>query len=211
MNSSPRLSRILAAALLSAVAVFAAAAPAHAHDELLISVPAADATLDTLPGEISLTFSGTVSVEPGATEVEVTDADGTTVSAGDPLVDGTIVTQALDGDASGVLTVLWKVVSSDGHPISGEYSFTVEPAPAPAPTPTTPTEPTDEPTAAPGDEPAEDAVATPISAPVPDDADAPRWPWIVGGVLVIGVGGVVVYLLLSRARRERELGSGSER
>ena len=62
-----------------------------------------------------------------------------------PLVEGTVVTQPLSGAASGLVTVLWKVVSSDGHPISGEFGFTVT-AP-PTPTPTATATPSEEPTA----------------------------------------------------------------
>ena len=57
-----------------------------------------------------------------------------------PTAQDNVLTQPLEGTASGVITVLWKVVSSDGHPISGEFSFTATGAPTPTPTQTaTPT------------------------------------------------------------------------
>lgn len=192
----------LLVAFLLAAGGLLSASPAHAHDELVSSDPAADAALDALPGQLTLTFSGELATDPGATELAVTDASGASLAAGDPVVAGTVVTQALSGTASGVVTVLWKVVSSDGHPISGEYAFTVTAAPAPTATPT------DEPTATPTDEPDEIATPEPLvtATPASDDSSfSDVWPWVVGGLLVAGLGGAVVYLLVSRARREKAL------
>nr|BFF11089.1 hypothetical protein GCM10025699_23920 [Microbacterium flavescens] len=82
----------------------------------------------------------------------MTDASGTSLLDGAPTAQDNVLTQPLAGEASGEITVLWKVVSSDGHPISGEFAFTVAPAPTPTdtatptPTPTESTEPTTEPT-----------------------------------------------------------------
>lgn len=192
---------MLVSLLLAAGGVLVAA-PAHAHDELVSSDPAADAAVDTLPAQLTLTFSGELATDPGATELAVTDATGASLADGEPVVAGTVVTQALAGAASGVVTVLWKVVSSDGHPISGEYAFTVTAAPSPTATPT------DEPTTEPTDEPDEIATPEPLvtATPASDDSSfGDVWPWIVGGLLVAGLGGAVLYLLVSRARREKEL------
>jgi methionine-rich copper-binding protein CopC len=194
----------LAAAVTALVLAFAGltvAAPASAHDEFISSDPAADAALEELPAQLTLTFSGALAADPGATELQVTDAGGTSLTDGDPVVEGTTVTQALTGAASGVVTVLWKVVSSDGHPISGEFDFTVTAPPAPTPTPSA--SPTASASASPTAEPTPTPTETPVSA-ASDSTLADVWPWIVGGVLVAGVGGAVVYLLASRARRKRD-------
>lgn len=197
-----RLAVALLVSVLLAAGGVLVAAPAHAHDELVSSDPAADTSLDALPAQLTLTFSGELATDPGATELAVTDATGVSLADGEPAVTGTEVTQALTGAASGVVTVLWKVVSSDGHPISGEYAFTVTPAPSPSATPT------DEPTTEPTDEPDEIATPEPLvtATPASDDSTfGDVWPWVVGGLLVAGIGGAVVYLLVSRARREKEL------
>jgi methionine-rich copper-binding protein CopC len=214
-NTAPPRSfgRVLAAAvtaLLLAGGSLLIASPASAHDELISTDPAADAAVDALPAQMTFTFSGELATDPGATELLVTDAEGTSLADGDPLVEGTVVTQPLSGEASGIITVLWKVVSSDGHPISGELAFTVTAAPAPTPTETptpstTPTEtPTDVVTPAPSETP----------APTDDDSSfADVWPWVLGGILVAGIGGAVLYLLVSRARRQsaqRTLREGAE-
>lgn len=197
-----RLARALTAAaatLLLSIGSLAAATPASAHDELRSSDPAAGATLETPPEQLTLTFSGEISTEAGATEIQVTDADGTSLTDGDPVVEGAVVTQPLTDAASGAVTVLWKVVSSDGHPISGELGFTVTAPPTPTPTPTA--TPTETPTATPTAEP----TPTPTVSPEPADSTfSDVWPWIVGAVIVAGLGGALIYLLVSRNRRLRD-------
>jgi hypothetical protein len=190
-----------AAALLLAAGGLLVASPASAHDELVSTDPTADASLEALPAQLTLTFSGELATDPGATELQVTDASGAVLADGDPLVEGTVVTQPLSGAASGLVTVLWKVVSSDGHPISGEFGFTVTAPPTPTPTATATASPSEEPTATPTEEP----TATPTEAPVPADSSNPALPWIIGGLLLLAaIGGAVAYLLISRARRIRD-------
>lgn len=117
------------------------ASPALAHDELIGTDPAGGAVLASPPTSLTLTFSGILLDEEGATEVAVLDASGASLTDGDPVLDGVRVTQALTGEGSGTVTVQWRVVSSDGHPISGEYAFSVGDGVAPA-TPA-PAEPAD--------------------------------------------------------------------
>ncbi|MEJ1155264.1 MULTISPECIES: copper resistance CopC family protein [Microbacterium] len=193
------------AAMLLAFATLMFASPAHAHDELTGSEPAADATLDVLPSEVRLTFSDAISQEEGASEIEVTDASGISLVAADPAVTDNVLIQPIEGEAIGEVTVLWKVVSSDGHPISGEYAFTVT-APIPTetaePEPTATEEPIVEPTAATTAEPSATATAEAADA---DDASGTVWPWIVGGIVVLGLVGAVIYLLVSRSRQKKSL------
>lgn len=204
------------AALLLSLGGLLSASPASAHDELVSSDPAADVALDALPAQIAMTFSGEIATDPGATEVQVTDASGAALADGEPVVQSNVVTQPLTGEASGAepisgtVTVLWKVVSSDGHPISGQYSFTVSGAPSPtaSPTETTTASP------APVESPSEEASTAPPIAPEPADEDATStaeaWPWVVGGLILVGVAGAVLYLLTSRARRQRALAENRE-
>lgn len=184
-----RLAVLTAALLLSAGGVLIAA-PASAHDELVSTDPAADATLDALPEQLTLTFSGELATDPGATELQVADAGGISLADGPPIIEGTTVTQSLAGAASGVVTVLWKVVSSDGHPISGQFAFSVSTAPTPTVTPT-PSE-----SAAPADSPAPE----PSDAPTVASADDGALPWIIGGLLLLAlIVGALIYLLASRS------------
>lgn len=116
--------RALIAVLLGLV-LASVAAPAVAHDELIGTEPAPDATVATLPEELVLTFSGVLLDDAGATAVAVVDSSCASLTAGEPVLDGTKLTQPVTPGADGVVTVQWRVVSSDGHPISGEYAFTV--------------------------------------------------------------------------------------
>ncbi|TDN93213.1 copper resistance CopC family protein [Microbacterium sp. BK668] len=207
IHTSPlrRLAGALAAIVLSLAATVLVTAPASAHDELVATDPAAGSSVAALPAEIALTFSGLLSTESGATEISVTDASGPSLVDGEPTVSDTVVTQRLTGAASGDITVLWKVVSSDGHPISGEFSFAVEGSPTPTPTSTSPASTT--PSASPSptqpvDTPSDTATPT---APPAQDASAAVWPWVVGGIIVLAVAGALIYLWTSRARRERSL------
>lgn len=195
----------LAAALLTAFLVLFAPLSASAHDSLTASSPEADSTVDTLPTELALTFSAKLIDGDGATEVVVTDASGTAVTDGPATVNGAIVTQPLVAEAAaGEYTVLWKVVSSDGHPISEEFSFSVanstESTSTPEPTSESTAEPTAEPTA---------AAPTATAGPGTDVSPSPEaeetspstvmiWVLAIAGVLVIV--GIIVWLVI-RGRR----------
>ena len=165
--------------LLAGVMAVAVAAPASAHDELIGTDPADGAVVETLPGELTLTYSGVLLTGDGATEISVTDAAGTDLTTGDPVVDGVRVTQALAGSPSGAVEVAWRVVSSDGHPISGTFSFSVGDGSS---------------ATAPGEAPASDG-----------DAGAGELlpVWIAAGVVVV-ILLVVVTMLLARRRPSHE-------
>lgn len=118
-------SRPLVAGLAGAVvAMLATAAPASAHDKLISSDPAADQRLAEAPSAVTLTFSADV-LDMGAAVV-VSDADGTDWVSAAPAVDGPTVTAVLDpGMPEAGYEIRWRVVSSDGHPITGLVPFTV--------------------------------------------------------------------------------------
>lgn len=123
---SPRRRRTSAALALTLGAfLIAAPAPAFAHDELVSSDPAPDEVLGTTPEEITLTFSDEPLAEEGTTEVTVLDSSCASIAEGAPVVAGDTVTQAIEGTVEGAVIVRWRVVSSDGHAISDQYTFSV--------------------------------------------------------------------------------------
>lgn len=192
----------LAATLLAAFLVLVAPLSASAHDALVSSSPAADESVDVVPTELTLTFSAKLIDGEGATEVVVTDPEGNSVTDGEPTVDGAIATQPLTGSGpAGVYNVTWKVVSSDGHPTSGEYAFTVTVGDDGAAT----TEPTAAPTAAPTSEESVTPSASPepIVTAVPisqTDTDVPAWVWVLAVVGVIVVAGLVAWIVARRRK-----------
>ncbi|WP_285103120.1 copper resistance CopC family protein [Promicromonospora sp. MEB111] len=119
----PRTRPLVAGLAVAVVALCATAAPASAHDKLVSSDPASDQVLQEAPAEVSLTFSADV-LDMGAAVV-VTDGDTDWVSAA-PAIDGPTVTAVLDpGLPDGGYEIRWRVVSSDGHPITGIVPFAV--------------------------------------------------------------------------------------
>ncbi|SDQ19282.1 copper resistance CopC family protein [Microbacterium sp. cf332] len=182
MSARTRLRTRLLVGLGLALGLAAAssASPAFAHDELLASDPAADATVSALPDEITLTYSGVLIDEEGVNAISVTDAAGTELADGAPVLDGTTVTQPLSGDSQGPITVTWRVVSSDGHPVSGEFAFTAG-DPAAAPT-------------ARADAPAESTA----------DEGLPAVFWIVVGIVVVAGAIALVVALVAASRRRTE-------
>ncbi len=185
----------LAATLLAAFLVLFSPLSASAHDALVSSSPEADGSVETVPTELTLTFSAKLIDGEGATEVVVTDPSGDAVTDGAATVDGAIVTQPLRGTGpAGEYHVIWKVVSSDGHPTSGEYSFTV----------TVGDSGTAAPTAAP----------TATTAPDSEDADGgSAWIWILSilGVLVAAGAGTWLALRGRGGRPSADSDTPSER
>ncbi|SDR82270.1 hypothetical protein SAMN04489860_0150 [Paraoerskovia marina] len=122
---SRRALRPFAAIATALAAAVLLAAPAAAHDTITGTSPEDGATLTEVPSEIALTFSSEpLEVSP---EVVVTDESGAVVTDTTPTVDGFDVLQPLPEDlTSGTYDVAWRVVSSDGHPIDGSFSFDLD-------------------------------------------------------------------------------------
>ncbi|MFE6994377.1 copper resistance protein CopC [Microbacterium sp. NPDC057659] len=187
---------VLFAALLTAAFLLAGPLSASAHDELVSASPAADATVETLPAQLVLTFSGDVLDAEGATMIQVTDPSGAPVTDGAPTVDGPAVTQPLAAGApAGAYHVAWKVVSADGHPIAGEYAFTVTTG-TEVSTPTPTTAPTPAPTVT-ETAPAPTVTVTATPAPAAGSASA-VWLWVLLIVAILVIAGIAIWLGLRR-------------
>jgi copper resistance protein C len=180
------------------------AAPAGAHARLVGSTPADGATLDEAPGEIVLEFNEAVEADFG--QLQVSGPNGERLDASAPVGEGTTVrSPLLELTASGTHTVAYRVVSADGHPVEGSFTFELteaavapaateaEPPPSPAPTDraTSPEEP-------PGSTPTEDATepaaeATELAGAEVDDRDGLPWlPIAVIAVIALAVAAVAL-------------------
>lgn len=124
VRSVQRIAALLVGMLLIAYGlVLGSASGASAHDELISSSPEADATVETVPEAIELTFSN-VPATIGS-EVQVLDESGEDWAEGEVSITDTVATQVIRAGApAGTYTVNWRVVSSDSHPIEGTYEFT---------------------------------------------------------------------------------------
>ena len=118
-----RMLTLLAALPPAVLIIFGAAVRAMAHDELLGSEPGSGARLDDPPSQVALTFSAPL--DPRLCQLAVTDATGTSVASGAVSVSDRSITRAVVIRASGDYTIAYRVVSRDGHPVSGTVRFTV--------------------------------------------------------------------------------------
>ena len=130
--------------MVGALAVVAASAGAAAffHAALLRSSPAANARLQNFPKQIRLVFSE--EVVPSLSQITligpINDSTRLTLSD-DPHDVHTLVGAISDSSApraGGTYSVYWRVISADGHPVGGDFSFSVAGAAAVAPTVRTP-------------------------------------------------------------------------
>lgn len=118
-------------ALLLMTAFFSSAS--HAHSALVSSDPAAGSSLTAFPENITLTFNEELLTLGGSRSnyLELIAPSGESIELGESAVIGERLTAKVlnDDPNSGSFTVLYRVVSGDGHVIRGEFQFTVEPSP----------------------------------------------------------------------------------
>lgn len=120
-----RVATALAALAALLLAALVAAPPAAAHARLEASSPKDGSTLTATPPEVMLRFNEPV--KDGLNQVSV-KSGSTDVTDGDLELAGNTVYQPLKTDIdAGDYTITYKVVSADGHPISGSVKFTYAP------------------------------------------------------------------------------------
>ena len=129
-----RAATAAACALTAMLALVLTPVRADAHAELLSTEPAAGEHLATAPDQVVLHFSEAVNL--GDDLVRVLDSAGVEVDAGDPVhLNGerSSVALPLPSLDDGGYVVSWRVISSDGHPVGGAFTFRVGDASAAAP------------------------------------------------------------------------------
>ncbi|GGF26998.1 copper resistance CopC family protein [Subtercola lobariae] len=147
-HDAPRLVGfgLLAGLVLAGVGAAVAAAPALAHDTVVSSSPYNGEVVTKPIDTVTVSFSdalmalgagsatagtagspSTSASSPAGFAIQVTDADGGHHESGCVTVDGSGATTSVALGEAGEYDVTWRVVSDDGHPISGTYSFTWQP------------------------------------------------------------------------------------
>lgn len=203
-----RLLTALAAPLIGVLAalllVLGAAPGAVAHSELVSSDPQDGASIEQMPGSVTLTFNE--DIDPNFAQVVVADAQDVarpvTVT-----VDGPRVTLPVPAEVpAGRVEVRYRVVSADGHPVGGEIAFTVTNGGlTTAASSTTAASPTAAPTtAAPGgtDSTGTDTTAADTTPASVNGEGSTMWMYALTGfaaLLVVAAG--VVIVLMGRRRR----------
>lgn len=191
MTSSPRL---LPAAALALAVLLLGAPGAAAHTALVGADPEDGARLGAAPATLRLFF--TEPLDGDLVRVQVEGPGG--VDAPEPAVDAATITVPVTDGGPGTYTVSYRVVSEDGHPVSGRTTFTVKgPTATPTPAGTTiagtpiaesPTTVTETPT-------------TIAAAPAAAAGGGVRMVPLVGGLTVLAALGIGAALAAVRRRR----------
>lgn len=97
----------------------------QAHSELVESLPQADSRLKASPTQVVLTFNEAIEAE--FIELDVLNSKGAEVNNEKAQVSDNHKQLLLDLPQlkEGIYTVTYKIISADGHPVSGAYVFTV--------------------------------------------------------------------------------------
>ncbi|RKT51891.1 copper resistance CopC family protein [Saccharothrix australiensis] len=162
---------LLLAGLLAGGAALATSGTALAHNVLVSSDPKEGQALESGPSEISLTFDQPVQAGDRFNTITIKGPDDTRwASDGEPAVKNNTVTFKIRplGPAA-EYQVGWRILSADGHPVTGNLKFSTTKAGTGTPAP---------------------AESTAQESAAGDDAGGgvPIWVWIAGAVVLLGGG-----------------------
>jgi copper resistance protein C len=187
--------RAALAAVLATGVLLVPAVPAAAHTRLESSDPGAGQQLADVPDQVRLVFSG--GIDQRFARVALTPA-GEPAQELPATVTGSVLTAALPEGAAerpGTWQIDYRVISADGHPVSGSVPFVVLPAAAP---------PTVPPSATATAAPTASAVPPPVPAAASGSSseatgdETPVWPWAVGAAALLVA--AALFLRLSAGR-----------
>lgn len=187
-----RTAALLFAGSLALAAPLLTATSAAAHDRLESTNPADGSTVEVAPASVDLTMSS--SPLALGTLVEVTGPDGVVSTGEAQIVDDTVSQPLDDSRPAGDYSVAWRVTSSDGHPISGTFTFSATGAVGAPPESSAPTT-TESSAATPTESSAAPSPATiDPSLPTDDPGNRTLIAVAVAAVVVVGgVGGIIGY------------------
>jgi len=118
---------LLVAALSLLITGLSGMTSSLAHTNLLVQTPAASSEVATWPSQITLEFDEQLQNlgDEKANFLVVNNAAGDQVSENDETLVGNTITVTLSpNQVQGPVLVYYRVVSGDGHPVEGEYTFT---------------------------------------------------------------------------------------
>ncbi len=190
------------ATLIAIGSALAVAAPAQAHNYLVSSTPSSGEVLRTLPDEFTVTTNDVllkVSDSNAGFALQVRDSAGRYYGDGCVDVSGASISARAALGAPGTYTVIWQVISTDGHPVANRFDFSWKPADADQKQSAGSTTAPDchgtlKPNA---DGPADVA---PSDRTASDDTLSTVL-WIGGAVVAVGIAVVVTILVTSRKKR----------
>jgi methionine-rich copper-binding protein CopC len=169
--------KLLIGGLLATAVVLGLGSPAFAHNVLVGSDPARGAQLAAGPTSVVLSFNAPVQTGPNEITV-VGPGGGHWEQTANATVDGdTVSTSVAPLGPAGLYTIGYRVISADGHPVQGAVQFTLTKAGAGKP------------------------VSSAATTSGGGAGGVPIWAWIVGVLVLLGVG-IVVVLRLSRGAED---------
>ncbi|WP_328446549.1 MULTISPECIES: copper resistance CopC family protein [unclassified Amycolatopsis] len=181
--------KALVALALTVVAVLGTATPALAHNVLISSDPANGSSVTAGPQKVSLTFDQYVQ-GADVNQIAVTGPGGGQWAEGPISVVNNVISAPLRPlGPAGKYTVGYRVLSADGHPVTGELTFTLTAAGTGTPA-------TVDAAKSPG--------GTTSQATSPSSSTGvPIWVWIAGAVVLLAIGLVVALRSGGRAAEEK--------
>jgi copper resistance protein C len=190
------LARGLAVLAITTALWSGAATLAHAHSGLESSTPADGSVISEAPAAITLTFNETLLED--ADSISLNSADGTSIVSSKVQPSGNTVELPWPADLlAGDYQVAYRVVSADGHPVTGAISFSYTGSPVASSSPVA--EPSaSQGSAVPISEPSSSAV--PISETTEPESTGGN-PWLGLGIgVAIGLLLVVIFAAMRRKR-----------
>ena len=127
MRIKSHQNRNISAVFIGLLTLLLTIQPAYAHTKLVSASPFAGSTVENWPTEITLEFDEELqNLGPEkANFLVVNNSVGDQVSETDEIIDGNKLTVTLSpNEIKGPVLVFYRVVSTDGHPVEGEYKFT---------------------------------------------------------------------------------------
>ena len=191
--------------------VFGAASPAFGHAAVTDSTPNNRSSVSEVT-EVSVTANEElldIGDDGAGFVITVRDANGNFYGDGCVAVDGDTASMPVALTAAGKYKVAYRIVSNDGHPIEGSYSFrfegtdSAEPAPAFAERPRCGVAQEPIPVTQPTPEESAPVEESPTAEPATPSDDFDLTPWIgVAGVALIG--GAIWVLFRTLGRHDSE-------
>ena len=176
--------RILLLLLCSVTLFTSQSVTAQAHTALELSTPSNNQSIEFMPTDLSATFDEDLIEIEGevVNTLELQSADGVSYELSPATIAGPVVSAKVgDGEyPAGKYLLKYRVVSADGHPVTGEISFSTQSATTIG-----------------------SIAAEPVTTayiPEPVDSSSNAWLYLLGGaILVVGI--------LFGVKRKRDRGS----
>lgn len=179
-----KLAGLGAAIAVAFLALIGSATPAWAHNSLIGSTPRDGSSMAAGPNQIELKFDQPVQAGQGLNSIAVIGPNNDHWEGGPAQVSSNVVTAPVRPlGPAGTYKVGWRILSADGHPVSGELTFTLTTAGNGTPAP-------------PGQQ------ASPgSSSPNDDSGGVPAWVWIAGAGVLLAAGLVLALRMGGKAQR----------